>query len=92
MEKSGQFIKISGSSGGCCLLGKATCVFGAQQAGWELSRHFPPILEEQHTTAMARGHRLPLYSHKNNVDNSEETKDENAVRKIALVDACLDRV
>lgn len=83
---------------------KATCVFGAQQAGWKLSRRFPPILDEQHTTPLLRGshrhhgkwgHGLPLYSHKNNVDNWEGTEDENDVRRTdrpALVDVCLDRV
>lgn len=44
LEKSRQFTKIPGSSSDCCLLRRAMCVFGAQQAGWELSRNFPPIL------------------------------------------------
>lgn len=65
------------------MLGKAMCVFGAQQAGWELSRHFPPILDKQHTTLLPGGshhcqgkwgHKLPLYSHKNNVDTGRGQK------------------
>lgn len=103
LEKSRQFTKIPGSSSDCCLLRRAMCVFGAQQAGWELSRNFPPILGgtppqllggSHHHQGKYR-HKLPLYSHKNNMDNWEGTKDENAVRKTdspALVDAYLDPV
>lgn len=93
LEKIGQFIKIPGSSGDCCLLGKAMCVFGAEQAGWELSRHFPSIPDEQHTTPLLGGshhrqgewgYKLPLCSHKNNVVNWEGTKMKMLLGKLTF--------
>lgn len=59
--------------------------------GWDTT----PLLGGSHHHQGKYRHKLPLYSHKNNMDNWEGTKDENAVRKTdspALVDAYLDPV
>lgn len=79
-----------------CVWGSAGRL-GAEQAfsthPGQATRHSAP--RRQPPLPGKWGHKLPLYSHKNNVDNWEETKDENAVMKTdspALVDASLDPV